>query len=82
MRVRVQLYARARDLVGSPQVELQLPEAGTVADLRRELGERFPSVAGLLEKCAVAVDQEIADDTLSLRQEALAAILPPVSGGG
>jgi molybdopterin converting factor subunit 1 len=81
MRVRVQLYARARDLVGAPQVELQLPEAGTVADLRRELGTRFPSVAGLLEKCAVAVDQEIADDSLSLRQEALAAILPPVSGG-
>jgi molybdopterin converting factor subunit 1 len=81
MRVRVQFYARARDLVGLPEIELELPEASTVADLRRRLAEQYAPVGKLLEKCAVAVDEEFAEDNLSLRHGAIVAILPPVSGG-
>jgi len=38
-------------------------------------------LAGLLERCAVAVDNEFADDALTLPLQAEIALLPPVSGG-
>jgi len=81
MRVRVQLFARARELAGAPSVELELENAATVGDVRRRLGVEYPALAVLLSKCAVALDEEFADDQLSLRQGAVIAILPPVSGG-
>src|SRR5262249_11741891 len=82
MNVRVRLFARARELGGGDAVLLSLTEGATVADLRRQLAVVRPTLAGLLERCAVAVNDEFAEDTLSLPREAEVALLPPVSGGG
>ena len=59
----------------------RLPAGSTVGDLRRALAERFPALAGLLARSALAVDNEYADDALTLSHPAEAAVLPPVSGG-
>ena len=53
----------------------------TVADLRRRLALDHPPLAGLLPRCAVAVDGEFAQDSLPLADGAEVALLPPVSGG-
>jgi molybdopterin converting factor subunit 1 len=77
----VQLFARARDLAGSERVVIELPTGATVADLRRALAERYPPLAGFVDRCAVAVDTEFADDSQLLTPGAEVALLPPVSGG-
>jgi molybdopterin converting factor subunit 1 len=79
--VVVRLFARARDLAGADTVTLRLPETATVGDLRRELASAFPVLGQLLERSAVAVNQEFAGDGLSLPPQAEIALLPPVSGG-
>ena len=81
MRVRVRLFARARDLAGADAVVLDLPPAATAGDLRRRLAEAHPALAGLLERSALAVNDEFADDALALPLDAEVALLPPVSGG-
>jgi molybdopterin synthase catalytic subunit len=81
MRVRVRLFARARDLVGSEAVDLDLAAGATAGDLRRRLAEARPALAGLLERSALAVNNEFADDSLTLPLSAEVALLPPVSGG-
>jgi sulfur-carrier protein len=81
MRVHIQLFARTRELAGAASLELELEEAATVGDLRRQLAAERPALAPLLAKSAIAVDQEFADDQLSLRHGAMVAVLPPVSGG-
>jgi molybdopterin converting factor subunit 1 len=82
MRVRVRLFARARDLAGTDLMELTLPEGATAGQLRRALAERAPALAGLLGRSALAVNDEFADDALPLPAGAEVAVLPPVSGGG
>jgi molybdopterin converting factor subunit 1 len=77
--MKVLLFARARDLVGADHVEIE--GAATVADLRRQLKERFPNHNGLLDKCAVAINDEFADDDSFIPPGAEVALLPPVSGG-
>ena len=81
MMVRVQLFARARDLAGAGSITVDLPEKATVADLRRHVAGARPALRTLLERCAVAVDNEFADDSHPLHAEANIALLPPVSGG-
>ena len=79
--MRVLLFARARELAGAEAVEVAMPAAATVGDLRNLLGEQYPRLAGLLVRCAIAVNNEYADDATRLASDAEIALLPPVSGG-
>lgn len=81
MQVEVLLFARFKDLLDSDRLALTLDEGSTVGSMRRVLAERYPHVAGLLERSSVAVDDEIVDDARALRDGASIALLPPVSGG-
>jgi molybdopterin converting factor subunit 1 len=79
--VQVRLFARARDLAGQEALTLELPENASVADLRMGLAETWPTLRELLPRCAVAVDEEFAEDSTHLRETAKVALIPPVSGG-
>ena len=81
MKLRVRLFARARELAGADHVAVELPAGTTVADLRARLAAQCPSLAALIGKCAVAVDAEFAGDADVLPDGAEIALLPPVSGG-
>ena len=81
MTVRVRLFARAKDLAGAEAVAVTLSPGATVGDLRRRLAADHPALAGLLSRCAVAVADEFAEDSLPLSAGAEVALLPPVSGG-
>ncbi len=79
--VTVCLFARARDLVGVPHVEVRLPSVATIGDLRRQLATRYPKLATLVEHSTLAIDDEFADDNHVLSDGQQVAFLPPVSGG-
>jgi molybdopterin converting factor subunit 1 len=79
--MHVYLFARARDLAGTDVLDVALPVGATVRDLRLQLARQCPRLGGLLERCAVAVDNEFAEDGLTLPLQAEVALLPPVSGG-
>lgn len=81
MIVRVQLFAVARDLAGRGVVEIELPEGGTVADLRRALAAAVPSLAPVLPRVLVAVGADYARESAVLRPGDEVACIPPVSGG-
>lgn len=81
MTLRVHLFARARDLAGAETLQVELADGATVADLRRHLVEVCPALTPLLPRCALAVDNEFADDGWPLSPTAEVAVLPPVSGG-
>ena len=81
MRLRVHLFARAKDIVGTSSVLLDLPEGVTVGQLRQRLAAAQPALASLLERSALAVNDEFAEDKATLPVGAEVALLPPVSGG-
>lgn len=79
--MRVLLFARARDLAGADAIEVALPAAAAVGDLRRCLADQCPRLAGLVPRSAVAVNGDYADDAAPLPTNAEVALVPPVSGG-
>ena len=81
MRIRVKLFAVAKQRAGREVVELELPEPATVADLRSALVEQHPSLAGIVPHARFAIDSEYAADQRVIPLAAEIAIIPPVSGG-
>lgn len=81
MKTVVKLFARARDLAGSPTLELDLPEDATAADLRTLLGEQVPALQPLLSSLLIAVGNDYAAPTTRVVGRTDLAVFPPVSGG-
>jgi molybdopterin converting factor subunit 1 len=79
--IEVRLFARARDLVGADVITVDVPDGATVSELRGRLVARYPTLAGLLERSALAVNGEFADGAMVVPPGAEVALLPPVSGG-
>lgn len=77
----VLLFAAARDLAGADSASVELSPGATVAELRAELARRFPALAALLGRSAIAVNHDFAEDGRVLSSDDEVAIIPPVSGG-
>ncbi|HEV8361304.1 MAG TPA: molybdopterin converting factor subunit 1 [Candidatus Thermoplasmatota archaeon] len=82
MRVRLRFFAAPREVVGAPEVGLDVAAGTTVAGLRRAVLERWPALTPWDEHLLVAVNKEFAPDGQALRDGDEVAFFPPVSGGG
>ncbi|MDA0999557.1 MAG: molybdopterin converting factor subunit 1 [bacterium] len=81
MEVRLKCFAWAREVTGAEEVVLDLPEGGTVADLRAVLEARYPVFEGRMESIAVSVNQEFAGEGTAISAGDEVALIPPISGG-
>ena len=81
LTLHVLLFAKLRDVVGAEAVSVDLPAGATIAELRQRLVQAHPTLAPLLERCAIAVDHDFVEDTHPLTEGNEVAIIPPVSGG-
>jgi len=81
MKVSVRLFAGLHDLVGRREVELELVEGATVADLREQLASQYPAVVPLMSTLVCAVDEEYVPNEHRLSPGDQVALIPPVSGG-
>jgi MoaE-MoaD fusion protein len=81
MRIRLLAFASAGDALGTGELDLELPAGASLADLRRLLDSRYPGLAPIWTRLAVAIDGAIAGPDALLADGAEVALLPPVSGG-
>ena len=81
MKLSVRLFAGLRDLVGSRDVELELADGATVADLRDELSSRYPAVIPIMGTLVCAVNEDYVSNDHRLSPGDDVALVPPVSGG-
>jgi molybdopterin converting factor subunit 1 len=81
MTVTVKLFAAVRDLTGTDETHVTLPDRATVGDLRRELGLLMPLARTLIARSGVAVNHDVVDNDRPLTAADEVAVIPPVSGG-
>lgn len=74
-------FAAYRDLVGSRELPVELPDGATVADLVTSLRERGAPFDRLPPEPAVAVNRSYAAHADTLRAGDEVAFIPPVAGG-
>jgi molybdopterin converting factor subunit 1 len=81
MQVRVRLFAGLRERLGTPALDLDLPEGATAEDAWTALAARDPGLGERRASLALAVNRSYADFSQRLAPGDEVAFIPPVSGG-
>jgi molybdopterin converting factor subunit 1 len=81
VRIRVRLFAIQRELAGTREVALELPEGATIAGAWDALVVRYPALAPGRDFVRFAHNGAYADETTTLADGDEVAMIPPVSGG-
>jgi molybdopterin converting factor subunit 1 len=79
--LNVKLFAKARDLVGSPVIQVPWVEGQTVASLKQQLGKLHPALLPLVPRLLVAINNDYATESTLVSPSDEIACFPPVSGG-
>jgi molybdopterin converting factor subunit 1 len=79
VKVKIKTFGISREIVGGREVQLEVA-GNTVAHLRETLHRQFPQLSKLTS-LLIAVNQQYAEDHLSLQENDEVALIPPVSGG-
>jgi molybdopterin synthase catalytic subunit len=81
VRVRVHLFARYREAAGRGQVDLELPEGGTVETAWSAVVDRHPALAQYRPYTLFAVGHDYVEPDHPLQAGDELSLFPPVSGG-
>jgi molybdopterin synthase catalytic subunit/molybdopterin converting factor small subunit len=81
VRVRVRLFARYREALGREQLEVDLPEDGTVESAWSAVADRHPELVPYRPFTLFAVGQDYVTPDHRLRPDDELCLFPPVSGG-
>ena len=81
MRIRVRLFAIQRELAGTREVPLDLPDGATIADAWNALVGLHPALAPGRASVRFARNGAYADETTAISDGDEVAMIPPVSGG-
>lgn len=81
MKVRVKLFAAAKDLAGSDEITVELGSPATIAEVRGAVLAAQPTLASVLAHSLWAVDTQYALENTPVTEQSEVALIPPVSGG-
>lgn len=80
MQLTIFGFGIAKDIIGGHTIDMELPDAISVAQLKTVLFEKYPEFKKL-RSLAIAVNSEYAQDELLLEGKDDVVLIPPVSGG-
>ena len=81
LKIRTLFFASYKELLGTGELQIALPEGATVSDLVAALRSRGGAFTVLPTAPAVAVNMAYTDATSLLSDGDEVALIPPVAGG-
>lgn len=79
--IRVILFGRVREIVGSGEIDLPAGPGATTGSMLRSLVELYPELGPWSGVIRVAVNREYVPGETALSPGDEVAVIPPVSGG-
>jgi molybdopterin converting factor small subunit len=81
MKVRVLVFAQLRELAGTAQMDVELGDGATVADLLREVYAQKPMLRAHDRSTLIGAGVEFVGRDYVIRPGDEISIMPPVQGG-
>ncbi|CAM6102274.1 unnamed protein product [Calypogeia fissa] len=81
VKVKVLMFARARELAGTSEMELLMPEGSTTAECVTVLTGKFPPLESIRDCIVLALNFNYLTDPVKVKDGDELAIIPPISGG-
>ena len=81
MKVRVHFFSRIRDLVGTSEMDFEVPERTTAGDLLDTIYSKTPALRDWDKSILIASGLEFVGRDYVLKNGDQISIMPPVQGG-
>ena len=81
MKVKTKFFAAIKDIVGIPEVELELPDGTTAGDLFQRYCQQHIGLGRYANNTMISVNLEFVPPETHLHEGDEVAFIPPVSGG-
>jgi molybdopterin converting factor small subunit len=81
MKIRVKLFAVARELAARDEITLDMLPGAKVSDLKDAIVTVCPALERIVPHAMWAIDAQYATGTTPLTEQSEVALIPPVSGG-
>jgi molybdopterin converting factor small subunit len=81
VKVRIQFFSRLRDLTGKAEIDLEVPEGTTAADLLEKIYSNTPALRDWDKSILVAAGLEFVGRDYVVNPGDEISIMPPVQGG-
>jgi molybdopterin converting factor small subunit len=81
MKVRVKLFAAAKEIAGSDEIVVEVSEESTIADVRQAVVEATPAISKIMPHSLWAIGTEYTSPDSRVAEDSDIAMIPPVSGG-
>jgi molybdopterin converting factor subunit 1 len=81
MKIRLLYFAVLRDITGTPESSLDLPEGARAADVWQTLRRQYAKLADYTQPPLIAINESYATPDSLLRDGDELAFIPPVAGG-
>lgn len=80
MKIKILAFGIAKDIFGSSFIEVEVAEDLQVAQLKSTMEYIYPKLKEI-KSYMIAINDEYAQDDMSIQASDEIAIIPPVSGG-
>jgi molybdopterin converting factor small subunit len=81
MRITVQFFSQLKEIAGTDELALDLPDGANVADLLAQLYERSPKLEKWDASILVGIGVDFVERDHVITPNDKIAIMPPVQGG-
>jgi len=81
MKVKTKFFAAIKDIVGTPEVELELPDGITAGGLFQRYCQQHTPLSRYANNTMISVNLEFVPPETRLHEGDEIAFIPPVSGG-
>lgn len=81
MKIRIKFFAALQEITGQQEMELEVEEGSTPADLLERLCQRYPQMARFRNSLLISRNMEFVSPKSTLAEGDEVAFIPPVSGG-
>lgn len=79
--IRILFFAQTAKLVGQDEAQLSIAAGLNLGAVKQEIFVNFPQLSDISASLLWAVDEEMVDDSFTLEEGQLVAVMPPFSGG-